>query len=202
MKAQYNKKKKLIRLLLENDFFEEDFDFLNFLDSKFLKKDLLLSNSFKEKAKDYLEENNLRLAQFRFLELKKDIQKGKAKDFLTKDFEIANRPHADIAIRVRFLYTLDGEGIKPTKRELIVYEKGSKDFINLDTSTAQRFFIYLSIKADNKEDVINRLKEAFSKLEIPLLDAILSGKKIKVEPPKMDIFKLLVKKYKALQKKK
>ena len=159
MATSYDKQKKILRVLLDNDFFQ-GIDFNKFLNSKFINK--RLSPLLKSKIKELLEEDKPRHIQLKFIELKSLIEKSneqQTEGAFNKDFKIERKSYADIAIMLKPIK--EEAVIKQIRRgDMVYYLKDSTEYKAIRPEIAQRHFIYLKIKSD-KDKAISKLKKAF-----------------------------------------
>ena len=151
--------KKILRVLLDNDFFE-GIDFNKFLNSKFINK--RLSPLLKSKIKELLAEDKPRHIQLKFIELKSLIEKSNEQQItgaFYKDFQIERKSYADIAIMLK--PTKEEAVIKQIRRgDMVYYLKDTPEYKAIRPEIAQRHFIYLKFKTD-KDKAISKLKKAF-----------------------------------------
>jgi len=203
----YTMKKKIIRLLLDFDFFE-DLDLQEFLESKFIIKEKV-NLAVIGLIRDILKESKLHRAQSKFEELKESLQRAKYQNVINEDFEITTKPYADYALRMQLKrvedysdyphgsYKLDPEVASNKYRDvnqLVAYEKEDDNFKNIQPSEAQRFYVYIKINVDDKEAVINRLKKVF-----PPSNIVNELARMKLIQRKMKIYEMLVAKYNELK---
>lgn len=188
MSDLYSKQKKILRVLLDNDFFE-GIDFNKFLLSKFINQKAL-SPRVKTKIKELLEEERPRHSQLKFIEFKELIEKNNSNQTegtFNKDFNIERKSYSDIALMIK---PLPDDDIRKqyTRGDAVYYLKGTPEYKSIRPEIAQRHFIYLKIKTD-KDKAINKLKKAFKAF-------------IKSEPKetsKDTLFQLFIKQYNIIR---
>lgn len=187
MATSYDKQKKILRVLLDNDFFE-GIDFNKFLNSKFINQKL--SPRVKTQIKELLEEDKPRHIQLKFIELKTLIEKANEQQIegaFNKDFKIERKSYADIALMIK--PTKEEAVIKQIRRgDLVYYLKDTPEYKAIRPEIAQRYYIYLKIKTD-KEKAINKLKKTFKAF-------------IKTEPKETSkdiLFQLFIKQYNSIR---
>lgn len=160
MATAYDIQKKILRVLLDNNFFE-GIDFNKFLLSKFINQKAL-SPRIKTKIKELLEEDKPRHIQLKFIELKELIEKANEPQIagaFNTDFSIEKKSYSDIALMIK--PTKEEAVIKQyTRGDLIYYLKGTPEYKSIRPEIAQRHFIYLKIKSDT-DKAINKLKKSF-----------------------------------------
>ena len=159
MATSYDKQKKILRVLLDNDFFE-GIDFNKFLNSKFINQKL--SPRVKTQIKEFLEEERPRYIQLKFSELKELIEKNNSNQIegaFNKDFKIERKSYSDVAIMIKPIPDGDIRN-QYTRGDLVYYLKDTPEYKAIRPEIAQRYYIYLKIKSD-KEKAINKLKKTF-----------------------------------------
>ncbi|MBR4250134.1 MAG: hypothetical protein IKQ24_08280 [Verrucomicrobia bacterium] len=184
MSDLYSKQKKILRVLLDNDFFE-GIDFNKFLLSKFINQKAL-SPRVKTQIKEFLEEERPRYIQLKFSELKELIEKNNSNQIegaFHKDFKIERKSYSDVAIMIKPIPDDDIRN-QYTRGDMVYYLKGTTEYKSIRPEIAQRYYIYLKIKTD-KEKAISKLKKAFKTF-------------IKTEPKETSkdiLFQLFIKQY-------
>ena len=173
-KERYAIQKKVLRLLLDFDYFTE----LNF--DEFLASNIIdhqkLTIADRDLIKDIMMAKNTHKASQKYGALKDRWQEVKNKDHITNDFETVTKREADFALYMRLRpvklgFNLKGLEVTPETEhrrinQLIYLARDSEEWGKIQPSEGQRCFVYIKINITNKEDVINRLKKAFSLLNI------------------------------------
>ena len=159
MSDLYSKQKKILRVLLENDFFQ-GIDLIKFIESKGIKK---LSAPLKTKIIDYLKEERTRYSQLKFIEVKELITKANTKPqegAFFNDFVVQSKTYSDLALMIK---PINNKDVTNNRRGDSIYIlKGTPEYKSIRPEIAQRHFIYLKIKnTTNKDKVLKKLERSF-----------------------------------------
>ena len=178
---KYIQKKKLVRMLLDNDIFN-DINIQNLLNSEFIDKAKLNDTILKLIQLSEEQKNDHRTNKA--LNLMRNAFKVQNNKFNNNDIlEITEKPYADFALKVRY------PDVKK-KKELHVFEHGSYNYNRITPSQSQRFFLYIKVNGDNKKSIIDKLKKSFHSLEFE------EGKRM---PSKEFVYNKLLEKYSEIE---